>query len=138
MAAIPARPSRSIRLSKPPLLAIVDDDQAVREALFDLLEVEGLCARTFESAAALLADADLDAFECIVTDVRMPGIDGLELQGILRAKGSAVPVIFVTSSNDENARALAMSLGARAWLTKPVANDAVLREVRSATGQSGN
>jgi FixJ family two-component response regulator len=125
-------------LSKPPLLAIVDDDLAVREALFDFLEVEGLRARTFESAAALLADDDLDAFDCIVTDVRMPAIDGLELQRILRARGSAVPMIFITSSQDENARQHALSLGARAWFTKPVANQALLQEVRSVTGQGEN
>lgn len=118
---------------KPPLVAIVDDDLAVREALLDLLEVEGLGARAFESAAALLAEPDPGAFDCIVTDLRMPEIDGLELQRILRARGSPVPVIFITSSDDGLARQRALSLGAWAWFTKPVATEALLQAVRSAT-----
>ena len=72
-----ATPMRDLRLSKPPVIAIVDDDEAVREALFDLLLVEGLSARMFDSAVSFLADDECDDFDCLVTDVRMPEIDGI-------------------------------------------------------------
>jgi len=119
-------------LSNLPLIAIVDDDDAVREALFDLLQVEGLSARTFENGAALLGDAEAEGFDCIITDVRMPEIDGLELQRQLRARGSAVPVIFITSSVEDSTRARALLGGAAAWFTKPVADEALLGALRAA------
>lgn len=122
-------------MSTPPLLAIVDDDLAVREALSDLLDVEGFSVRTFASAAALLAEAAPDSFACIITDVRMPEIDGLELQRRLRAKSWSVPMIFITSSHDEAARARALREGALAWFTKPVADEALLRAVRAAVAE---
>jgi two-component system, LuxR family, response regulator FixJ len=132
---VPATSVRSFRLSNPPLIAIVDDDDAVREALFDLLQVEGLAARKFANGAAFLADAAADRFDCIVTDVRMPEVDGLELQRRLRAGGSCMPVIFLTSSVEEATRARALEEGAAAWLTKPVADEALLRALRSALDQ---
>jgi two-component system response regulator FixJ len=119
-------------LSEPPVIAIVDDDEAVREALFDLLQVEGLAARTFDSATAFLAAAAATRFDCLVTDVRMPEIDGLELQRRLRARGSGVPVIFVTSLSDEAVRARALRDENSAWFTKPVADETLLRAVRAA------
>lgn len=119
-------------LSNPSLIAIVDDDEAVREALFDLLQVEGLSARTFENGAALLDDRAADRFDCIITDVRMAEVDGLELQQRLRARGSNVPVIFITSSVEDSTRIRAMRNGAAAWFTKPVADEALLRALRLA------
>jgi two-component system response regulator FixJ len=121
-------------LSKTPVIAIVDDDEAVREALFDLLQVEGLAARTFESGAAFLADAAADDFGCIITDVRMPGMDGLDLQQRLRAGGSSMPMIFLPSSVDETTRERALLEGASAWFTKPVADEALLSALRGALG----
>lgn len=122
-------------MSKSLLIAIVDDDVAVRAALFDLLEVEGLPARTFESGTSLLAEGAPEGFDCVITDVRMPEIDGLELQQRLRAHGSAIPVIFITSSRDETMRAQALRDGAAAWFTKPVANGALLAALRLALGR---
>jgi FixJ family two-component response regulator len=119
-------------LSNPPLIAIVDDDYAVREALLDLLQVEGLSARTFASGAALLADEAADTFDCIITDVRMPEINGLELQQRLRARCWAMPMIFITSSVDEATRARALLGGAAAWFTKPVADGELLDALRAA------
>ncbi|TGX56295.1 response regulator [Sphingomonas gei] len=115
----------------------MDDDGAVREALCDLLLVEGLLARPFDGAAAFLAQADVGEVDCIVTDVRMPEIDGLELQARLRAQGSSVPVIFITSSVADSTRAQAMRGGATAWFTKPVADQALLDALRRALGQGG-
>jgi FixJ family two-component response regulator len=119
-------------LSQPSVIAIVDDDEAVREALFDLLQVEGLSARMFPGAAAFLADADAGDFACIITDVRMPEIDGLELQRRLRARGSSVPVVFITSSSEEVTRARALQDGALAWFAKPVDHQALLHTLRTA------
>jgi len=119
-------------LSKPPVIAIVDDDRAVREALYDLLQVEGLPARMFENGADYLADAQCLEFGCIITDVRMPDVDGLTLQRRLRACGSVIPVIFITSSVHEGTRERALSDGAAAWFTKPVAHEELLLELRAA------
>lgn len=122
-------------MSKPPVIAIVDDDEAVREAIFDLLQVEGLTARTFDSASAFLAADASGSFDCLITDVRMPDMDGLELQQRLRARSSPMPVIFITSSTDEATRERALRTGATAWFTKPVADEALLGALRAALGQ---
>jgi FixJ family two-component response regulator len=112
------------------VIAIVDDDKAVREALCDLLQVEGLTARPYENGTAFLADETAKDCACLVTDVRMPEIDGLELQHRLRSRGSAMSVIFITSSDDRLARARALECGAAAWFTKPVADEALLGALR--------
>lgn len=119
-------------MSKPPVIAIVDDDEAVREALCDLLQVEGLTARPYENGGAFLADETARECDCLVTDVRMPEIDGIELQHRLRAHGWTMPVIFITSSDDRFARTRALECGATAWFTKPVADEALLRALRMA------
>lgn len=124
-------------MSKPPVIAIVDDDRAVGEALLDLLQVEGLSARMFKNGAAYFADAHYLEFRCVITDVRMPVMDGLELQRRLRACGSAMPVIFITSSVSDATRERALSEGAIAWFTKPVANEELLFELRTALGDPG-
>jgi FixJ family two-component response regulator len=121
-------------LSKLSVIAIVDDDEAVREALFDLLQVEGIAARSFEGAARFLAAAEEEDFACLITDVRMPDMDGLELQRRLKARGSKVPVIFITSAADAATHMRAMGCGALAFFTKPLDNDAVLRTLRSLLG----
>jgi FixJ family two-component response regulator len=118
------------------VIAIVDDDEAVREALCDLLQVESLPCRGFDSAAAFLKDYAPDRFNCLVTDIRMPGIDGFELQQQLRALRSNLPVIVITSATDEGSYARAMDAGALACLTKPVADEVFLGHVRRALGGS--
>lgn len=122
-------------MSRPPVIAIVDDDQAVREALFDLLQVEGLPACTFEGAARFLELAG--DFDCLITDVRMPGIDGIELQRRLRACGSAMPVIFVTSLADKAVCAAALQDGASAWFAKPVGEAELLDALHVALRRGG-
>lgn len=121
-------------MSEPPVIAIVDDDAAVREALCDLLLAEGLRVCAFDGPAAFLAEADIGNIACVVTDMRMPGIDGLELQARLRAQGSSVPVIFITSVDDDR-RMQAMRGGAAAWFTKPVADNVLLAALWSAMGK---
>ncbi|SEH10705.1 Response regulator receiver domain-containing protein [Sphingopyxis sp. YR583] len=120
-------------MPKTPLVAVVDDDEAIREALCDLLMVTGLECSTFDSAPAFL-DKMQDRFDCLITDVRMPGMSGIDLLERVRAGGSDLPVIVLTSVLDLSARARALHLGAQAWLTKPVADDALLDQLKTAIG----
>jgi two-component system response regulator FixJ len=121
-------------LSKTPLIAIVDDDEAVRDALLNLLQVEGLCAQGYASAGAFLIDFASATFDCLITDVRMPGMGGLELQCCLREMGSNIPVIFVTSAEDAGTIGRATAAGAVAYLTKPLATAELMRHVRAGLG----
>ena len=91
----------------------------MREALFELLEVAGLSPRAFASAAAFLADYEPGSADLVITDVRMPGIDGLELQERLRAVAPTLPVVFITGSSDPDTQRRAMAAGAYAYLSKP-------------------
>lgn len=119
-------------MSEAPVIAIVDDDEAVRDALLDLLFVEGMAGQTFASATALLDAYQPGRFGVIITDVRMAGIDGLEMQRRLRALGSDVPVIVLTSSTDEETRERAVRDGAFGYVTKPVADEVLLTLLRGA------
>jgi two-component system, LuxR family, response regulator FixJ len=118
-------PARDICLPKTPLVAIVDDDQAVREALCDLLLVLDVACRSFDRAEAFMAEFEPGRFDCLITDVSMPGRSGLELQERLRELGSSMPVIFITADTSPATEARALRGGAYACLTKPV-NDEVL------------
>lgn len=112
----------------------MDDDESIREALCDLLMVAGLACCTFDGAPAFLADQGARGVDCLITDVRMPGMSGLDLLERVRAGGSNLPVIVLTSVLDQSARARAIELGAQAWLTKPVADDALLDQLKAAIG----
>jgi FixJ family two-component response regulator len=114
------------------MIAIVDDDEAIRDALSDLLLVEGFACNAFEGAAAFLAQYGRRSFDCLITDMRMPGMNGLELLEHLHGLGSTLPVIVLTSVIDEQSRGQSHALGARAWLTKPVADNVLLEELRRA------
>ena len=116
---------------KAPLVAIVDDDDDMRDALSDLLLVLGLSSRTFDRAEALLAEYQPGLFDCIITDLRMPGIGGLEL---LRRLKRSVPVIVITSDTSPRTRSQALEDGAHAYLTKPVEDHVLLDHLRSAVG----
>lgn len=122
-------------MPKTPLVAVVDDDEAIREALCDLMMVTGLACSTFDSAPAFLNDNSPTEADCLITDVRMPGMSGIDLLERMRAGGSNLPVIVLTSVLDAGARAKALELGAQAWLTKPVADETLLDQIRSAIGE---
>jgi len=122
-------------LSETPLIAIVDDDEAMREALSDLLDVAGFSARAFDGADAFLAEYAATPFDLLVTDIRMPGIDGIELQARLRALGSSIPVVFVTSASDAPTLARARAGGAFAYLTKPISDEFLLHQIHAALGR---
>jgi FixJ family two-component response regulator len=128
----------TILLSRNQVVAIVDDDRSVREALADLLQVEGFPARTFEDGPSLLADPAIDEVACVITDLRMPGMNGLELQRRLRARAPSLPIVVITSSADEKLQARATAEGALAWLSKPVSDAELLACLRSALGEAGH
>ena len=120
---------------KASLIAIVDDDDDVREALSDLLLVLGLSCRTYDRAEALLAEYEPGVFDCIITDLRMSGMSGLELLRELRRIDGSVPVIVITSDTSAKTRAQALEGGAQACLTKPVADNVLLGHLQSALGR---
>ena len=123
------------RLPKAPLIAIVDDDDDVREALSDLILVLDLSCRTYDRAEALLAAYKPGVFDCIITDVRMSGMSGLDLLRELRRSDGAVPVIVITSDTSPKTRLQALEGGAHASLTKPVADSVLLEHLKSALGR---
>lgn len=129
--------AKVIRLSKVPIVAIVDDDEAVREALSELLQVLDLPCRTFDRAEAFMAEYVPGRFDCLITDVSMPGHTGLDLLQRLRRIGSPMPVIVVTADADPMTRSCAMRGGAHAYLTKPVSDVALLCSLQSALGRAG-
>ena len=107
-------------MSKKPVIAIVDDDQSIREALDDLVLSCGYESRLYPSAEDFLAEIDRAAIDCMLVDVKMPGISGLDLQVILNGEPHKPPMIFMTSYRDEKTRSAAMTAGAFAFLGKPV------------------
>lgn len=119
------------RLSKTPVIAIVEDDEAVREALSDLLQVLNLPHRSFDRAESFLEAHAAGRFDCLITDLRMPGIGGLELLRRLRAQGSSMPTIVVTSVTDSKTRAQAIEDGAQAFLAKPVSDEVLIAHLKS-------
>ena len=114
------------------MVAIIDDDRAVLNSLQDLLESAGLSARGYESAEEFLASDHRHHTACLVTDIRMPGMSGLDLQASLRAMGSRLPVIFITAVDDPGVRTQAMTAGALGFLTKPIDDEVLLELVRRA------
>ena len=110
----------------------MDDDESVRDAIRSLLRSAGLDAEVFASGEDFLRSGPHEETKCLILDIRMPGMSGLELQRRLVADGSRVPIIFVTAHADEEARAQAVSTGAVAYLRKPFNEDLLLRAVESA------
>ena len=110
------------------LVAVVDDDKSVQTALQDLIDSDGLSALCFGSAEQFLDSEARHNAACLIADIRMPGMSGLELQAKLKAEGSRLPIIFVTAHGNDKMRIRAMREGAVEFLTKPF-NDAVLLEM---------
>ena len=117
---------------QPALVAIVDDDESVRDAVGSLFRSIGFQAEPFAGGQEFLGSPKLRAFRCLILDVQMPGMDGLELQQRLAAVSFPIPIIFITAYNDEDVRTRAMRGGAVSFLTKPFSEDALLGAVQSA------
>ena len=110
----------------------MDDDQPVREALESMLKAVGLQTQTFATAEEFLESGNREMTACLILDVRLPGMNGIELQKRLIESHSQVPIIFVTAHGDASLRDLLMNAGAAGFLNKPVRSDALLREIDSA------
>jgi FixJ family two-component response regulator len=117
---------------KAKMVAIVDDDDLMRTALRGLLKSAGLLAQAFASADEFLRSGHQHDTACLITDIRMPGMSGLELQAQLNADHCRIPTIFITAHGDAKMRMQAMRAGAVEFLAKPFDDEALLESVRAA------
>jgi FixJ family two-component response regulator len=117
---------------KTKVVAIVDDDDLMRNALGGLLKAVGLPAQEFASAEEFLNSGQKHEIGCLIADIRMPGISGLELQAKLNIDRCRIPIIFITAHGDEKMRLQALRAGAVEFLAKPFDDEALLVSVRAA------
>ena len=117
------------------VIAIVDDDESLQVALRDLIESDGLSTLCFASAEQFLDSEARYYTGCLIADIRMPGMSGLELQAKLKAEQCRLPIIFITAHGDAEMRILAMREGALEFLTKPFDDAALLEVVHAALGE---
>jgi CheY-like chemotaxis protein len=125
-------PEEPRRPEGPSIISVVDDDESIRDSTRTLLRSAGYQVATFESAERFLDSGALARTECIVLDVRMPGMDGLELQRRLKASQASVPIIFLTAHDDARNRRLALDGGAMDFLCKPFEAGALVTAVQAA------
>jgi FixJ family two-component response regulator len=114
------------------IVVIIDDDECVRGSLQGLMDAAGFEARAFASAEEFLSSELLRDAVCLITDIRMPGMSGLELQQTLNAKACGVPIIFITAHGNARMRSEAMRAGAMEFLAKPFDDEVLLDSVRAA------
>jgi FixJ family two-component response regulator len=126
------RPPEGLTLRKPPSISVIDDDAPFRVATDSLLRARGYAVHAFQSAAEFLQSPVLDDTSCVITDVKMPDISGLELQTRLRNQGRTVPIIFITAYPEESARARALREGAVCFLSKASDATTLLKYVEAA------
>jgi FixJ family two-component response regulator len=124
------RAERAREMTK--LIAIIDDDAAMRDSLHDLMEAAGLVARCFGSAEEFLESGLQRQAACLITDIFMPKMSGLELQTKLKEEGCDIPIIFITAYGDARMRIQAMREGAVEFLAKPLDHQLLLKTVRAA------
>lgn len=111
---------------------LIDDDDGVREALTVLLAESGFTVRSYKSGSEFIASGDIGRPGCIVSDIRMPGLDGLELQAKLKANGSTAPIIFITGHGDVPMAVQALRAGALDFIEKPFEEDHLMKSIRRA------
>jgi FixJ family two-component response regulator len=121
-----------------PLVAIVDDDDSLRGSLENLVRSFGFRAKGLPSAEAFLSWREARETACLILDVRMPGMNGLDLQRQMVAENWRVPIIFITSHADDHAQAQALEAGALAFLYKPCREEDLLRAMEAALRQRGD
>jgi len=126
-----------VLLAENPTISIIDDDPAVRDALLRLMDSAGLVAEAFDSAEAFLASPSRARTTCLILDVRMPGMDGLELQRRLVASNWTVPIIFISAHADAEVRARALQAGAVEFFEKPFSSTALLEAIAAARRAPG-
>jgi FixJ family two-component response regulator len=118
------------------LISIVDDDEAIREATKGLIRSLGYQAATFASAEEFLQSDSVENTSCLIADVQMPGLSGIELQRDLIARGVMMPTIFITAFPEEGTRLRALTAGAFGYLGKPFSEDTLLKCLNCALGDS--
>jgi|SRR5438067_3090838 FixJ family two-component response regulator len=126
------------QLQYAPIISIIDDDESMRGALKSLVASLGLKAYTFASAEQFLQSPRLDDTSCLITDLQMPGLNGVELQQSLLAQGRHIPIIFVTAFPEERMRARAMKAGALGFLSKPFESSALVELITKAVESGRN
>ncbi len=119
-------------MARAPLIAIVDDDDSLRSSLGNLLRSVGLRVQEFASANAFLGWHDVRETACLILDVRMPGMNGLELQRHIAGANWRLPIVFITSHADDDARSSALAAGAVGFLYKPFREQAILDAIDAA------
>jgi FixJ family two-component response regulator len=119
-----------------PIVAVVDDDPRVRESLESLIASAGLTACVFARAEDFLRGGDLAAAGCLITDVRMPGMDGVALQRHVRSLRPELPVIFITAHHDDEVERRALAQGAACFFRKPFDAGELLRATRTALSKT--
>jgi FixJ family two-component response regulator len=119
-------------LQRTPVISIVDDDEAVRLALRSLVRSLGYVSNAFASAEEFLESSQLNETSCLISDIQMPGMNGIELQNRLKILDHSTPVIFVTAFPDERYRARALEAGAIGFLEKPFEGCAMIRLIETA------
>jgi FixJ family two-component response regulator len=117
---------------KPKMIAIVDDDDSIRGALHGLLKAVGLPAIAFASAEEFLKSGQQFETACLIADIRMPGMSGLDLQARLNSERCRIPTIFITAHGDAKMRLQALREGAVEFMSKPFDDEALLESIRAA------
>ena len=115
-----------------PLVSVVDDDQSIRESLPDLLSQFGCNTHTFASAKEFLASTSIDKTKCLLLDIAIPGMSGLDLQRELRRRGHAIPIVFITACGDKVLRPRVLQQGAVECLFKPFSDTYLLEALHEA------
>jgi len=129
---------RTGRLSQLPAISIIDDDASVRSATNRLVRSFGYVAHTFSSAADFLRSGHVNNTSCVITDVQMPGMSGIDLQSLLIAQGHSMPIIFITAFPDENVRRGVLKAGAVCLLTKPFDGCVLIKCIDAALRKRGS
>jgi FixJ family two-component response regulator len=121
-----------------PLIAIVDDDESVREATKGLMRSMGLTAEAFACGEEFLRSPHLNRTACLVADIHMPGMSGLDLHRHLSARNKTIPTILITAYPNDSVRARALSAGVICYLAKPFSEDDLIKCIRSALADAGD
>jgi FixJ family two-component response regulator len=123
------------KVSEQPLVCVVDDDALIRDSTVRLIRSFGFRVEAFASAAEFGNSGYFEETACLILDVRMPGMDGLELQYHLSEAGERIPIVFITAHADDEQERRAMEAGAVGFLYKPFSQESLLQAVRSALGE---
>jgi FixJ family two-component response regulator len=129
-------PQGSEKLPQAPEISIIDDDASVRTAVSRLVRSLGYAAATFASAEEFLNSAQLDTASCLIADVQMPHMSGIELQDLLRRQARQLPIIFITAFPEPNIKARAMNGGGIGFLAKPIDGNLLIKHIHAAVAKT--